>query len=60
MSGDYWYNLRTGEVEVGKQSDWSELLGPYPTAEAAAQALETARARTQAWEDEERREHEDD
>ncbi len=55
--GDYWYNTETGAVEEGRQSDWSKLLGPYPTREAAAAALSTAKARTEAWdkEDEERR-----
>lgn len=45
----YYYNLTTGEVEHGMQSAWTERMGPYPTAEAAHEALETARRRTEAW-----------
>jgi hypothetical protein len=50
MAGDYWYNTETHEVEEGRQSDWSKLMGPYPTREEAAHAIEKARARTKAWE----------
>ena len=32
-----------------------DLLGPYPTREAAAAALETAKAKTEAWDEEDRR-----
>lgn len=49
MSDDYWYNLSSGEVEVGHRSDHSALMGPYPTREAARSALESAKARTEAW-----------
>ena len=46
---EYFYNIRTHEVEEGRQSDWSQLMGPYPTREEARQALERARARNDAW-----------
>jgi len=46
---EYFYNIRTNQVEQGRQSDWSQLMGPYPTREEAAQALEKARARNDAW-----------
>ncbi|UJP39280.1 SPOR domain-containing protein [Cellulomonas palmilytica] len=52
MSDDakqYWYNTATGQVEEGQRSDWSKVMGPYPTREAAQHALEQARARTAAW-----------
>lgn len=54
---EYWYNTETGSVEEGQRSDWSKVMGPYPSREAAQHALEQARSRTQAWdrEDEERR-----
>jgi hypothetical protein len=54
---EYWYNTETGEVEEGQRSDWSKVMGPYPSRESAQQALDKARARTQEWdrEDEERR-----
>ncbi|MGF1662477.1 MAG: SPOR domain-containing protein [Kineosporiaceae bacterium] len=45
---EYYFNLRTREVEEGRQSPWTDLMGPYPTREAAAAALETARERTEA------------
>lgn len=45
--GEYYFNTRTGQVEEGKQSTWTALLGPYPTREAAEHALETAHARSE-------------
>ena len=59
MSGDngaieYWFNVKTGEVEEGHQSSWEHLMGPYPTREAAAKALETAREKSRAWDDADR------
>ncbi len=56
MPDEYYYNIATGQVEQGKVSDWANRLGPYPTREEAQHALERARARSQAWEDEERTE----
>ena len=47
----FYYNLKTGAVEHGRQSSWTDLMGPYPTREAAEHALEIARARTQEWDD---------
>jgi hypothetical protein len=55
----YYFDTRTGEVTRGPQKAWSSRMGPYPTREAAAQALERARARSEAW-DEEDREREQD
>ena len=46
---EFWFNTATGEVEEGRVSDWSVVLGPYPTREAAARALDTARSRAAAW-----------
>ena len=51
---EFWFNTTTGEVEEGRRSDWSEALGPFPTREAAAKALDTARARSAAWDREDR------
>ena len=48
MEGEYYLNTRTGEVEKGKRSGWQHRMGPYPTAEAAAQAFEIARERNAA------------
>ncbi|GHD01023.1 SPOR domain-containing protein [Zhihengliuella salsuginis] len=50
-TGDYWYNVETHQVEVGAQSDWTQLIGPYPTREAAEKALEKVRQRNEAWDD---------
>ncbi|NHT18025.1 SPOR domain-containing protein [Cellulomonas sp. IC4_254] len=55
MADEFYYNTETGQVEQGKQSTWSHLLGPYPTREAAQHALEKARERTEAWDEEDRR-----
>lgn len=55
MADEFYYNTETGQVEQGKQSTWSHLLGPYPTREAAQHALEKARSRTEVWDEEDRR-----
>jgi len=48
--GDYWYNLVTGKVEVGPQSDWTQLIGPYASREEAEHAIEKVHERNKAWE----------
>ncbi len=53
----YYYDTGTGEVQRGRGSSWSHRMGPYPTREAAQKALETARQRSEAWDEEDRREH---
>jgi hypothetical protein len=58
--GDFWFNTKTHQVEEGHQSDWTNLLGPYATREEAERALETARARTERWDEEDRRWEEGD
>ena len=53
---EYYFNTRTGQVEeLENKSQSKDLLGPYPTREAAAAALETARARTESWDEEDRK-----
>jgi len=54
MAGEFYYNLATGEIEEGPQSDWSVRLGPYPTREAAARALDIAYERSEDWEEADR------
>ncbi len=52
----YFYNVTTGAVEeLDNKSQIKDLLGPYATRAEAEHALESARARTEAWdrEDEE-------
>ncbi len=52
----YWFNVVTGEVEQNEEtSRKAYLLGPYDTREEAQQALDTARKRTEAWDEEDRR-----
>lgn len=51
---EYFYNTRTHEVEEGRRSDWSQVMGPYATREEAQAALETARSRNEAWEAQDR------
>ncbi|WP_407080032.1 SPOR domain-containing protein [Arthrobacter jinronghuae] len=46
---DYWFNVVTHQVEEGPQSDWTKLLGPYPTREEAELALQKVQARNKAW-----------
>lgn len=52
----YWYNLTSGQVEHGMLSPSVDRAGPYDTAEEAAQAMESIRARAQKWRDEEENE----
>lgn len=51
---EYFFNTRTQMVEKGRQSSWEHLMGPYDTPEEAEKALETARKRSQAWDDDDR------
>ena len=54
-AAEYWYNTESGQVEEGKRSSWTNLLGPFATRAEAEQALSTAKARNEEWdrEDEE-------
>ncbi|WP_149202865.1 SPOR domain-containing protein [Actinotalea subterranea] len=54
-TGDFWFNPGTGEVEEGRVSPWTERMGPYPTRAAAQDALLRARARSDAWDEDDRR-----
>ena len=46
----YWYNVDTGQVETDDtRSQDATVMGPYDTHDAAAAALETARANTERW-----------
>jgi hypothetical protein len=59
----YWFNTRTGQVETDEtKSRGEDLMGPYPTHEAAARAFQTAREKTEKWDEEDRKweEGEDD
>jgi hypothetical protein len=55
MASQYYFNLRTATVEsLDEKSASKDVLGPYPTREAAQKALEKARARTEEWDEEDR------
>lgn len=45
----YWYNTTSGEVEHGYISPSVDRVGPFDTAEAAANAMNTLRERSEAW-----------
>jgi len=46
---EYWYNDRTGEVEVGPQSLAIDRIGPFRTREEAERALEIVAERAAEW-----------
>lgn len=51
----YWYNLNTGQVESDdNKSQSDDLMGPYDSQADAAKALDTARQRTEAWDEEDK------
>ena len=52
----YWYNLATRQVETDEnKSPSDDLMGPYDSEADAARALDTARERTEAWDEEDRK-----
>lgn len=55
----YWFNTRTGEVEHGKQSLASELLGPFDTEAEAARATDKLAENARKWAAEEAAEDDD-
>lgn len=46
---EYYYNLKTGQVEEGQQSKTSDLWGPFATREEAANAMTKAKERNEEW-----------
>jgi hypothetical protein len=52
----FWFNTRTGQVETDEdKGQGKDLMGPYASREEAANALASARERTEAWDEEDRR-----
>ncbi len=49
----YWFNTRTGEVEVGPQSLSLDRVGPFKTPEEAAHANAILAERARLWREEE-------
>ncbi|MCU1514525.1 MAG: methionine aminopeptidase [Microbacteriaceae bacterium] len=52
---EWYYNIRTKEVEEGKQSLASDLDGPFDSREDAMRAPEIIAERARAWAEEEGR-----
>ena len=51
----YWYNVSSGQVETDdNKSQGEDLMGPYPSQAEAANALASARERTEQWDAEDR------
>lgn len=50
---EYWFNTKTNQVEVGKQSIAIYRIGPFATRLEAEQALQTLAERSKAWSEEE-------
>lgn len=55
LEGDdqWWFNLRTQKVERGPGAPNAERLGPFASEQEAAEALDRARSRSEAWDAEE-------
>jgi hypothetical protein len=49
----YWYNSRTGEVELGMLSPNTDRVGPFASRAEAEAAPALIRARAEAWAQEE-------
>ena len=45
---EYWFNTKTNEVEIGKQSLSLDRLGPFASFEEASNALEIIARRAKA------------
>jgi hypothetical protein len=51
----YWYNTATGQVETDEnRGQAQDIMGPYETREEAANAVQSARERTERWDAEDR------
>lgn len=51
-SPEFWFNTKTGLVEIGKQSAAIYRLGPFATRAEAEKALELLKRRSQEWQEE--------
>ena len=47
----WWYNTKTGQVEQGAQSPWSDRAGPYTSREEAEGAPARLKANSARWSD---------
>jgi hypothetical protein len=48
----FWYNMKTGVVEQGRQSPAVDRVGPFDTREEAEHALDILRANSAKWAEE--------
>ncbi|MFW0107984.1 SPOR domain-containing protein [Rothia sp. P7181] len=48
---EYWYNLRTQQVQQGNLGLGTDLWGPYPSYEEALHAMEKAKQRNEEWDE---------
>lgn len=54
---EFWFNTKTMGVEVGKQALALYRIGPFDSLEAAKNALETLKSRSDAWSEEDNEEN---
>jgi len=50
---EYWFNTKTNQVEVGKQSFAVYRIGPFLTRKEAEQALQIVARKSQSWKEDE-------
>jgi hypothetical protein len=50
---EFWFNLKTLKVEVGRKSAAPYRVGPFPTEDEAKAALSTLAIRSEKWNNEE-------
>jgi hypothetical protein len=49
---EFWFNLKTGQVEFGKLAAAPYRVGPFESETDAKKALETLSSRAQKWNEE--------
>ena len=52
---EYWFNTKTNQVEVGKQSFAIYRIGPFSSRTEAEQALKIVAAKSKDWNEEDDR-----
>jgi len=52
----YWFNLKTKQVEKGLRSSSLDRVGPFDTEQEAQNAEQVIKERADAWREEERKE----
>ncbi len=56
QQNEYWFNTKTNQVEVGKQSIAVYRIGPFKTRSEAERALEIIAQKSKDWKEEQERE----